>query len=77
MDNSTAQMNAELIKLFARFDLNKDGHIDENEFSLLLKALGEEVDHLNFSQLFNKVDANGNGVVDFNEFRDWWLDFKA
>ena len=74
MTRTTKVMDAELSRLFARFDINKDDHIDENEFGLLLKALGENLPEENVSLHFAAIDANNDGIVDFQEFVDWWLD---
>ncbi len=76
MATTTKQMDAELARLFARFDVNKDDHIDEGEFGLLLRALGEVIPKSNLTLQFQIVDTNGDGIVDFKEFVDWWLDYK-
>ena len=76
MTRTTQKMDAELARIFARFDMNKDDHIDENELGLLLRALGEDIPKENLSLHFEIIDTDGDGIVDFREFVDWWLDYK-
>lgn len=63
-----------LLRLFERFDVNRDGLIDEHEFSNILDRLGwtspEEVRSLEFAA----IDSDSDGLVEFQEFADWWLD---
>ena len=63
-----------LVSIFARFDKNKDGAIDEDEFGEVLESLGwnspAEVRSLEFAA----IDGNSDGLVEFSEFSEWWLD---
>ena len=77
MARTTKLMDAELARLFARFDINRDDHIDVDEFGFLLQALGEDIPQTNVSLHFGVIDANNDGIVDFNEFVDWWLDHNS
>ncbi|MFK8028729.1 MAG: EF-hand domain-containing protein [Gammaproteobacteria bacterium] len=77
MAKTTKIMDAELQRLFTRFDVNKDGHIDEIEFGLLLQALDHEISSASISLQFAVIDANEDGVVDYQEFVDWWLDHTS
>lgn len=74
MTRMTAQMEAELIRLFSRFDTNKNGFIEEKEFGAILDSLGydesEEVRSLEFAA----IDEDDDGRVRFREFANWWLD---
>lgn len=74
MSRITAEMEAELIRLFNRFDVNKNGFIEEKEFSQILDSLGyaegAEVRSLEFAA----IDDDDDGKVRFREFADWWLD---
>ena len=76
MTITTKEMHAELIGLFARFDTNGNGCIDEHEFRNLMRALGEDIRSDNFAAQFAKIDANGDDTITFEEFVDWWLDYK-
>lgn len=62
---------------FERFDTDGNGHIDEGEFTALVKALG-----VNFSAdkariAFLAIDVNGNERIEFGEFRAWWIKRQA
>lgn len=74
MTNLTEELRTELLQLFARFDADNNGHIDEDEFQQLLRALGEEAPAETLALQFAAIDANGDGVVQFEEFAEWWLD---
>jgi calmodulin len=72
-DRDTAAQN-ELRPLFARFDANGDGLIDEQEFGQLLQELGWDSPAEVRSLEFAAVDDNADGLVDFDEFAAWWHD---
>lgn len=50
------------------FDKNKDGKITKKELSDSLKNLGIYIPDNELVQLIEKIDANGDGYVDINEF---------
>lgn len=74
MAKMTAQMEAELIKLFSRFDTNRNGFIDEKEFGAILDSLGYNEDEQIRSLEFAAIDEDEDGRLRFQEFADWWLD---
>jgi len=59
----------ETINLFNRFDQNKDGVIGYDELRELLTVIGVEAQ--NISQVFDAIDLNKDGRIDWNEFVDW------
>ena len=77
MATTNKLMNAELARLFKRFDRNKDGYIDEQEFGLLLQQLGDDLPDETVSLHFAAIDDNDDSVVDYTEFVAWWLDHAA
>ena len=54
---------------FALFDMNGDGDIEAKE---LKEVIGDEnnVDNNIWLQMIKEVDLDGNGVIDFEEFKD-------
>lgn len=70
----TAEMEAELIRLFNRFDTDKSGSIDEREFGLILDSLGYDESPEVRSLEFAAIDDDDDGKLRFQEFADWWLD---
>ncbi|MBT8083819.1 MAG: EF-hand domain-containing protein [Woeseia sp.] len=70
----TAEIEAELIRIFNRFDHNNNGFIDEHEFSQVLDSLGYDDSAEVRSLEFAAIDDDEDGKVRFREFADWWLD---
>ncbi|KAI4314961.1 hypothetical protein L6164_027816 [Bauhinia variegata] len=58
----------ELQSAFQVFDLNGDGKITAEELSQVLKKLGEGCSLSACRKMVKGVDANGDGVIDLNEF---------
>jgi len=74
MKKSGAGQDDKLLRLFESMDTNKDGMLNENEFSQILELLGWDSPVELRSLEFAAVDVNGDGLVEFEEFADWWLD---
>jgi calmodulin len=66
----------ELRLLFARFDVDGSGTVDESEFRRILEALGEDPSNEVLSLEFAVIDSDSDGVVEFDEFANWWRDYK-
>ena len=66
-------------RLFEKYDLNKNGVLDKEEFVKImvdiLRELGEDLPekkHLEVAEEgFSKFDLNKNGKIEFNEFFDF------
>ena len=65
-----------IYRLFVSFDRNGDGLVDENEFRKILQTLGVISSDEVLSLEFAAIDNNTDGVVGFQEFKDWWLDYQ-
>ena len=74
MTTTNAAMEAELERLFARFDTDSSGYIDEAEFRAILQLLGSDSPREVLSLEFDLIDNDNDGKVGFREFADWWLD---
>ncbi len=70
----TAEMEAELLRLFNRFDVDGSGFIEEREFGLILDSLGYDDSAEVRSLEFAAIDEDEDGRVRFGEFANWWLD---
>ena len=58
------------LQIFARFDTSKDGFLDPTELRLALRvATNADVDLDTCKRMIAATDKNGDGVVDFKEFR--------
>ena len=58
---------------FDKFDADGSGAIDLNELKGLLKILGTEVTDQRAAVFMKQLDVNGDGKIDYEEFRDWYL----
>ena len=61
-------MDTELRRVFQMFDRNGDGKITRKELSDSLKNLGIYIPDNELVQMIEKIDVNGDGYVDINEF---------
>lgn len=59
-----------MANVFRQFDENKDGDISYDEFRLGLAHLGVELSDDDYGMLVAKVDVDGEGTVDYNEFAE-------
>ena len=77
--SSTYVDSTKVRNLFEKYDLNKNGVLDKNEFIKImvdiLKKLGEDLPekkHLEVAEEgFTKFDLNENSVIEFNEFYEF------
>ncbi|OWM65175.1 probable calcium-binding protein CML15 [Punica granatum] len=60
------QLN-QLQEIFARFDMDSDGSLTILELAALLRSLGLKPSGDQIHTLLTSVDANGNGLVEFDE----------
>ncbi|XP_010552009.1 PREDICTED: calmodulin-like protein 3 [Tarenaya hassleriana] len=59
---------AELRRIFQLFDRNGDGKISKKELSDSLQNLGIYISDEDLVQMIEKIDLNGDGYVDIDEF---------
>jgi len=58
----------EFKEVFALFDKNSDGTISTVELGGILKGLHQEFSEKQLEAMIRKVDINGDGQIDFDEF---------
>ena len=63
-----------LRNIFRDFDQDKNGVMTVNELDGLLGKLNIKVSSRDLTALFQRLDCNGNGVIEFEEFRKIVLD---
>jgi len=66
----------ELKQSFDACDSNGDGWIVNEEFSELLRALDQDLSEDECLLAFELTDADGDGVISFEEFMGWWTDSR-
>jgi calcium-binding protein CML len=69
MSDGTAD---DLKRRFDEADTDKNGSISEEEFAKLVAALGVKFGAGQLQTAFMAIDINGNGHIDFGEFKSWW-----
>lgn len=65
---TSAYKKAELKRVFATFDKDGDGFITKKELRESLKNLRLMVTDMEAEEMVAKVDANGDGLIEFDEF---------
>ncbi|KAK9051077.1 hypothetical protein SSX86_027703 [Deinandra increscens subsp. villosa] len=60
---------SDLREAFKLYDLNNNGVISANELQQILSRLGESYTVENCANMIKSVDKDGDGFVDFEEFR--------
>ncbi|XWS47565.1 hypothetical protein CRYUN_Cryun14cG0163200 [Craigia yunnanensis] len=61
--------NKELKDAFNMYDLDKNGLISANELHAVMKRLGEKCSLSDCRRMINQVDKDGDGNVNFEEFK--------
>lgn len=59
---------AELDRVFQMFDHNGDGRISKKELNDSLENLGIYIPDAELTQMIERIDVNGDGCVDIDEF---------
>lgn len=57
---------------FAKYDANHNGDIDAKELGVMLADLGVDPTTERLAEAFHMLDVNGDGVISFEEFSEWW-----
>lgn len=64
----------EVKAIFDKYDVDGSGGIELCEFrQVLSEMVPAKPSEINLRRFFKEVDANGDGVVDFNEFLAWFV----
>ena len=64
---------AELAAAFARFDANDDMVLQPEELEALGRSEGFDLTPAEVSEAARLLDRNGDGLVSFPEFADWYV----
>ncbi|XP_075240188.1 calmodulin-alpha-like [Convolutriloba macropyga] len=64
----TEEEIAEFREAFSLFDKDGDGTITTQELGTVMRSLGQTPTEQELQDMINEVDADGNGLIDFEEF---------
>ncbi len=67
-------LEKEARRLFNRVDEDRSGHLDADEVKELARLLKLHLSEEEAQIAMEKMDADGNGTVDFDEFFGWYVD---
>ncbi|KAL9641216.1 MAG: hypothetical protein Q9204_000204 [Flavoplaca sp. TL-2023a] len=71
------QTEKELLKLFQSIDRDHNGQLDKTELRSAFSRAGLAVPNSKLDRFFSEVDTNGDGVISFDEWRDFLLFIPA
>jgi hypothetical protein len=64
----------EVRRIFDTFDLDKSGTIDSNElYNMLVNEMCIPLKKKDVKQIAKELDQNDNGIIDFEEFLEWYV----
>jgi len=80
MDSSSVSRSEQeqLRRNFAAMDTNGDGRIDREEMDAFLaqKGIDDEHRHQILDEIFEKIDKDGNGRIELDEFSEQYVSTK-
>ena len=59
----------DLRNLFDRIDLDRSDNLSLPEVVIFFKSITDDLSMDNIERIFNKIDDDGNKVLDFSEFK--------
>jgi Ca2+-binding EF-hand superfamily protein len=68
----TSKERRELKEAFDFNDSDSNGKIDFVEFVAMLEGLEADIDAAQAQFGFKAVDTDGDGMISFDEFVEWW-----
>eukprot|EP00321_Phaeocystis_globosa_P016697 CAMPEP_0118820138 /NCGR_PEP_ID=MMETSP1162-20130426/7489_1 /TAXON_ID=33656 /ORGANISM="Phaeocystis Sp, Strain CCMP2710" /LENGTH=164 /DNA_ID=CAMNT_0006750497 /DNA_START=33 /DNA_END=527 /DNA_ORIENTATION=- len=74
--NSRDYTDEQLMEAFKKIDTDQSGHIDHAELSAAIREMDPNVSAVTIAEMMSFADADGNGEVDFDEFKKIML-YKA
>jgi Ca2+-binding EF-hand superfamily protein len=72
MSDLTISELAEIKKIFQKYDVDDNDTIDWEEFCNMVDDLDVELTLQDKTVVFDKVDTNHSGMINFEEFVECW-----
>ena len=57
-----------ILEAFKSIDRDKNGYLDKDELYIMMSNLGGNITRTEFDSIYNSVDVNNDGKVDYKEF---------
>jgi Ca2+-binding EF-hand superfamily protein len=64
--------NADLLKVFKKFDQDGNGLISADEILSTMKSIGIEISDNDVKELIKEMDSNNDGKISYEEFLKAW-----
>ena len=61
-----------ILEAFKSIDRDKNGYLDKDELYIMMSNLGGNITRTEFDAIYNSVDVNNDGKVDYKEFVKYW-----
>ena len=61
-----------ILEAFKSIDRDKNGYLDKDELYIMTSNLGGNITRTEFDSIYNSVDVNNDGKVDYKEFVKYW-----
>ena len=61
-----------ILEAFKSIDRDKNGYLDKDELYIMRSHLGGNITRTEFYSIYNSVDVNNDGKVDYKEFVKYW-----
>lgn len=65
----SAEQEQEFKDVFTIFDKDGDGTVSTKELGVVMRALGQNPTDIEIEEMIKEVDKDGNGEIDFDEFK--------
>jgi len=72
-DQLTEEQIAKFKERFSRIDKDDDGKITTKELGTFMRSIGKIATEKEIQYEINKVDTDGDGTVDFTEYRTYMM----
>ncbi|XP_002740371.1 uncharacterized protein LOC100367181 [Saccoglossus kowalevskii] len=70
-DDLTAEEHEKAFTVFRKIDVDHSGFLTINELRTALKETGDVSDE-DVDKMMEAIDDDGDGVIEFNEFKQLW-----